>query len=182
MHTDYKNQDKLEKLYLEFSKNFIKINQNNLSYKISRFFSKDIDLFDYTNKKKDFIFYKDKAWVEIHLSVYKANDKSDNSEWIIFELIIWENKQKDIMFFSEGKIYNIIQNKWGKILETHIIEDEKKVISVLELLEKELSYISSKVSRYQNKLRVKWVLTKESPESKVETFKEIFTQSILQIS
>jgi len=184
MHTDYKNQNQIksEELFLEFSKNFIKINQNNLSYKISRFFSKDIDLFDYTNKKKDFIFYKDKTEVETHLSVYKANDKSDNSTWIVFELIIWETKQKDIMFFSEWKIYNIIQNKWGKILETHIIEDEKKIISVLEFLEKELNYISSKVSIYQNKLRVKWILTKESPESKVETFKEIFTQSILQIS
>ncbi len=184
MHIDYKNKNqiKIEKLLLEFTKNFIKINQNNLSYKISRFFSKDIELFDYTNKKKDFIFYKDKTGVETHLSVYKACDKSDNSTWIIFELIIWETKQKDIMFFSQWKIYNIIQNRWGKILETYIIEDKDKIENILEFLEKELSYISLKVSRYQNKLRIKWVLTKESPEEKVETFKEFFTQSILQIS
>lgn len=177
---DFSN--KIELLETNFSKNFIKLSKFNLSYKISRFFSKDVDLFDYTTKKKNFIFYKDKSWVETHLSVYKSIDKSDNSKGIVFELIIWETKQKDIMFFSEWKIYNIIQNKWWKIIETHIIEDDKKINLVLEFLEKELNYISSKISRYQNKLRVKWVLLKNSPEHKVESFKEIFTQSILQIS
>jgi len=182
MHIDLDYNNKLaSKLLSEFDKNFEKISKADLSYKISRFFSKDVDLFDYKNKKKDFIFYKDKTWVETHISIYKSIDKLDNSEWIVFELIIWESKQKDIMFFSEGKIYNIIQNKWWKIIETHIIKDYMRIKSVLEFLEKELNYISSKVSRYQNKLRVKWVLLKDSPDEKVEVFKEIFIQSILQI-
>jgi len=179
MHIDFKNQISSETLLLEFEKNFIKIQDSDLSYKISRFFSKDIDLFDYVNKKKNFIFYKDKTWVETHLAVYKANDKKDNSNWIIFELIIWEKKQKDIMFFSEGKVYNIIQNKWGKIIDTHIIEDKENIVNILKFLENEIEYISLKVWKYQNKLRNKWLLSKKTSEEKIQSFKKIFTQSIL---
>jgi hypothetical protein len=117
--------------------------------------------------------------VETHISIYKSIDKLDNSEGIIMELIIWETKQKDIMFFSEWKIYNIIQNKWGKILSTNIIKEEKFIINILKYIDLEINYINSKVISYQNKLRVKWLLTKTTNEEKVDNFKNIFKQNIL---
>jgi hypothetical protein len=83
------------------------------------------------------------------------------------------------MFFSEWKIYNIIQNKWGKIIKSSIIENEKNISSILEFLLAESNYISWKINRYQNKLRTKWVLSRKASEEKVENFKSIFKQTIL---
>jgi hypothetical protein len=60
MHKELNNEKLLLKILSNFDKNFNKLNNTNLSYKLSRFFSKDIDLFDYSNKNKNFIFYKDK--------------------------------------------------------------------------------------------------------------------------
>jgi hypothetical protein len=60
MHKELNNEKLLLKILSNFDKNFNKLNNTNLSYKLSRFFSIDIDLFDYSNKNKNFIFYKDK--------------------------------------------------------------------------------------------------------------------------
>jgi hypothetical protein len=61
MDKDLNNNQLVLKILSDFEKNFNKLSNSNLSYKISRFFSKNIDLFEYTNKKKNFIFYKDSS-------------------------------------------------------------------------------------------------------------------------
>ncbi len=164
----------------KFNNCLVKISNFDLSYKISKFLiNNDLDLLDYKHKKKNFIYFIDKSWVETHLWIYKAQDKSDNSNWIIVELIIWESKRKDIMFFSEWKIYNIIENKWWKIIKSWIIEDEKNILNILEFLNWEINYINNKINQYQNKLRIKGVLSRDIREEKIKNFKEIILKSVL---
>lgn len=170
------------KLLELFNKSLTKISYFNLWYKISKFFWKNLELFTYKNSKKDFIFYRDSSWVENHISIYNALDNKDWSLWVVIEIIIWESSRKDIIFFWEDKIYNILENKWGKILESSIIEDPKKIYDILSFIEKDINYINNKTMNYQNKLRQKWVLNRQIREPQIERFVLKFKESILHLA
>ncbi len=176
------NDFSIDELYNIFDKNITKLSYFNFGYKISKFFWNKLDLLDYISKKKKYIYYIDKNWIETHISMYKTIDKSDNSKGIVCEIIIWEKKQKDIMFFSEWKIYNIVENKWGKILSSWIIENKENINKILYFLNTELIFLESKIHRYQSKLRYNWFLNKETSENKINTFKQNFYKTILNNS
>ena len=175
------NNDMFENLLADFDKVLTKLSYRNLWYKVSKFFWQDVDLLAYKNKRKDYIFFIDKSWVENHISIYKAIDNRDHSEWIIMELIIWETGEKDIMFFSEGKIYNIMENKWWKILDSRVIDNQESITSILNIFNREIDFLSNKTSRYKTKLKQKGVLLDVISEKKIENFKIAFRQNILQL-
>jgi len=166
---DYNNR--LKNLLLEFEKNYLIISNFNLAYKISRFFSKKLDLFDYKNKWKTYLFYKDKDDVWNHISIYEWIDKSDNSKGIIIEYIIWETNNKDIMFFSDWKVYNILENKWWKILDSRVIDDKNNILNLIDFIERELEFLNQKTIYIKNKLRIKWLLQKQHREKNIQEFK-----------
>jgi len=168
-----------EKILEDFNKSLSKISYSNLWYRISKFFGKDLEILTYKNKNKNFIFYKDKTWVETHISVYSAIENTQKERWVVIELIIWEDRKKDIMFFSEDKIYNIVENKWGKIIESNIIENRDNIYNVLSFVNEDINYLSNKVVRYQSKLRERGILNKRIQESQVEKFKINFKNLVL---
>ena len=180
MEIELENKELSQKLLSIFDNNLMKISKFNLSYKILTFFGTDLDLFDYKNKKNNFIFYKDKTWVETHISVYNAIEGVEKERWVVIELIIWESKKKDIIFFSENKIYNIVENKWGKIIESNIIENHNNIYNILSFVNEDINYMSNKVVRYQSKLRERGILNREIQESQVEKFKVNFKNLVLQ--
>ena len=169
-----------EKILEDFNKSLAKISYSNLWYRISNFFGKDLELLTYKNSKNNFIFYKDKTWVETHISVYNAIEGVEKERWVVIELIIWESKKKDIIFFSENKIYNIVENKWGKIIESNIIENHNNIYNILSFVNEDINYMSNKVVRYQSKLRERGILNREIQESQVEKFKVNFKNLVLQ--
>lgn len=169
-----------EKLLKDFEQNISIVTHFDLWYRISKFFKKNVDLLSYKNKKKDYIFYIDKYGVETHISVYRWYDKSDKSKWIIIEMIMsWK---KDIMFFSEWKIYNIEENKWGWVTKSSIIDNEENILKTLEFIGLEVKYLSNKIFRYRSNLRERWVLGKYVSEIKIEKFKEEFKQNFIQLA
>ena len=165
-----------------FEKSSIKISYFNLWYRVSKFFWKDLELFSYKNYKKDFLFYKDKAWLDNHISIYNASDKTDWSTWIVFEIIIWESWKKDILFFSENKMYNVTENKRWKIINSSIIEDVKKIWNILSFIEKDIKYVTNKTAKYQSKLRQRWILNKQIRQSQIDKFKINFNENILNLA
>ena len=180
MEIELENKELSQKLLSIFDNNLMKISKFNLSYKILTFFGTDLELLTYKNSKKDFIFYKDKTWVETHISVYNAIEGVEKERWVVIELIIWESKKKDIIFFSENKIYNIVENKWGKIIESNIIENHNNIYNILSFVNEDINYMSNKVVRYQSKLRERGILNREIQESQVEKFKVNFKNLVLQ--
>lgn len=178
--TNFENTALAEKLLNDFEKNISYLTNFDLWYRISKFFKKNIDLISYESKKKDYIYYIDKCWVETNICFYKAKDKTDSSQWIIFEMIIWN--KKDIMYFSDSKIYNIEENKWGVVISSQIIENEYNIFNTLVFLENEIKYVTNKSIRYKNNLREKWVLNKYVPQNSLEKFKKEFEQNFLKLA
>ncbi len=173
----------LSKNILEnFEKSFVQISYFDMWYKFSRFLNKKVELLSYKNKNKDFIFYVDKDGLENHISVYRAYDKQDDSKGIVIEMLIWESKNKEIIFFSEDKIFSIIENKWGKMLDSTIITDYSKINNLLNLINTDLEFLSKKTTKIRNKLRYRGVLNKTISEKVIENFKTNFVNLKLQTS
>ncbi len=180
LSTSIKNLE--SKILNDFNKSLVRISYFDLWYKIFKFFGRNLELFSYKKSRKNFIFYKDKKWVNNHIAVYKALDKNDFSSWTVIEILIWETNKKDIIFLSENKIYNIIENKWGKVLDSSIIEDQEKIQKLLSFIEQDINYITNKTRKYQSKLRQKWVLDKQIKQTQIDKFKINFDENILKKS
>ena len=160
----------------DFSLN--EIQNFDLGYRITRFITNKIELLSYSTRTKDFIFYVDENKVENFVSVYKAKDKLDNSKWIIIEMIIWEKKEKEIIFYSEEKMYLITESKWGKIISSAVLEDEYKINKVLNLINNDLEFLANKVQKYKNKLKYRWYLKKQVSQKVVNNFRLNFLTQV----
>ena len=158
------------------------IDEFSLWYRVARFITNKVELLAYSMRTKDFIFYVDENKVENYISVYKAIDKIDNSKWIIIELMVWESKQKEIFFVENNKMYIITESKWGKIVNTTILEDEYKIEKLLELIDNDLEYIEQKVTKYKNKLKYRGYLKKQVSEKVINNFRLNFLSNQLQTS
>ena len=155
------------------------IDEFSLWYKVARFITNKVELLAYSMRTKDFIFYVDENKVENYISVYKATDKFDSSKWIIIELMVWESKQKEIFFVENNKMYIITESKWGKIVNTTILEDDYKIEKLLELIDNDLEYIEQKVTKYKNKLKYRGYLKKQVSEKVVNNFRLNFLSNQL---
>jgi len=174
---------KLSKKILEnFEYSKQNIEEFSLWYKIARFITNKVELLAYSMRTKDFIFFVDENKVENYISVYKAKDKTDNSKWIIIEMMIWESKQKEIIFIQDKKMYIITESKWWKIINTTIISNEFKQEKLLEIISNDLEFIRNKVDKYKNKLKYRGYLKKEVPEKIVNNFRLNFLTLKLQTS
>lgn len=170
----------INKIASDFEKSLVKISYFNLWYRISKFFSKKVELTTYSKDNKDYIYFIDRNGVENKLSVYNAVEK-----WIsgtVMELIFWEEENKEIIFFSEGKMYNIIENSLWKIIETNIIEDLNNIYNVLDFFYRDISYIYNKVQKNQSQLRERWILTKKVSDIQIEKFKINFKHEVLHLA
>lgn len=174
------NNEKLDIILKDFNSSVEYFNNFDLGYRISKLLNKNLDIFHYSNKKRSYLFFIDKTWVENHISVYKAYDKEDKTSWIIVEYIIWD--KRDIMFFSEWKIYNIVENKWGWIVKSSVIEDSKSISNIVWFISLDISYLLNKTNKYKKHLRERWILTKYVSESKIEKFRLDFRTNVLQLA
>lgn len=178
--SDSWNNNLAENILLWFKKNIAYLSNFDLDYRVSNFFNKDIDLSCYNHKNKDYIFYIDKYWVETHFSVYNACDDSDYSNWIVFEFIIWN--KKELIYFSDNKVYNILENKWWWIIESGVIENLEKISDTLEFVNNENNYLYNKSLRYRTRLRERWVLNKYISEYTLEKFRLDFKNNVLNLA
>ena len=158
------------------------IDEFSLGYKAARFITNQVELLAYSMKTKDFIFFVDKNKVENFISVYEAQDRTDDSRWVVIEMMIWESKQKEIIFIEDNKLFIITETKWGKIIDTTIVEDEYKVIELLEIINNDLKFLRKKVDKYKNKLKYRGCLKNEVSDKVLENFKLKFMNMKLQTS
>jgi len=164
----------------EYSKQ--NIDEFSLWYKMARFITNKVELLAYSMRTKDFIFFVDENKIENYISVYKAKDKFDGSKWIIIEFLVWDSKQKEIIFIQENKVYIITESKWWKIINTTIITDEYKQRELLEIINNDLEFVRNKVDKYKNKLKYRGYLKKSVSEKVVNNFKLNFLSLKLQTS
>ena len=175
---------------MELSKNILEnfeyskqnIDEFSLWYKMARFVTNKVELLAYSMRTKDFIFFVDEDKVENYISVYKAKDSLDGSKWIIIEFLVWESKQKEIIFMTNEKMYIITESKWWKIIHTTIITDEYKQEKLLSIINNDLEFVRNKVDKYKNKLKYRGYLKKEVSEKVVNNFKLNFLSLKLQTS
>jgi len=153
----------------EYSKE--NIEEFSLGYKTARFITNKVELLAYSMRTKDFIFFIDENKVENFISVYKAKDKSDDSKWIVIEYLIWESKQKEIIFIENNKMYIVTESKWWKILNTTIVENEKRINDLLKIINTDLEFLKTKVDKYKNKLKYRWYLKKSVSDKVINNFR-----------
>lgn len=175
---------------MELSKNILEnfeyskqnIDKFSLWYKITRFITNKVELLTYSLRTKDFIFFIDEQNVENFISIYEARDRLDNSKWIVIEFIIWDSKQKEIIFVEEDKLSVITETKWWKIINTTIITDEYRIEELLNIVSADLNFLRNKVDKFKNKLKYRGCLKKEVSEKVVNNFKLNFLSNQLQTS
>ena len=103
-----------ENILINFEYSKENIDKFNIWYKMARYITNKVELLAYSMRTKDFIFFVDECKVENYISVYKAKDKTDNSSGIVIEILIWDSKQKEIIFIENNKMYIITESKWWK--------------------------------------------------------------------
>jgi len=173
------NKDLIKNITENFNYSIKEIKNFDLGYKIARFITNKVELLSYSTRTKDFIFYIDENKIENFISVYEAVDKEDNSKGVVIEMIIWEKKEKEIIFFSEEKMYLITESKWWKIISSSVLENSKKINKILEIINSDLEFLAFKVDKYKSKLKYRWYLKKEVSQKVVDNFRLNFLSQIV---